>query len=154
MHFATRLIHLHTILSSTIHTIIIHFMMAEPLEKLMQRLDEKLDEFRKELREGQEKVAATAARRARQEPRYVFKKKAHEEQSKVNEIVDEAMREAKVELQSGGSSATLPSANNIKSALESLKKGRSVIAERQKLIKIADRSELGWAVVNDEVLGR
>ena len=83
-----------------------------------------------------EKVAATAARRARQEPRYVSKKKAHEEQSKANEIVDEAMREAEVELQSGGSSATLPSANNIKSVLESLKKGRSVIAERQKLIKL------------------
>ena len=44
-----------------------------------------------------EKVAATAARRARQEPRYVSKKKAHEEQSKANEIVDEAMREAEVE---------------------------------------------------------
>ena len=33
--------------------------------------------------------------------------------------------------------------------LESLKKGREAIAERQKLIKIADRSELGWAVVNE-----
>ena len=59
------------------------------------------------------------------------------------------MREAEVELQSEGSSATIPSASNIKSALESLKKGRAVIAERQKLIKIADRSELGWAVVNE-----
>ena len=88
-------------------------------------------------------------RRARQEPRYAFKKKSHEEQSKVNESVDNAMREAEVELQSGGSSATLPSASNIKSVLEYLKKGRAVIAERQKLIKIADRSELGWAVVNE-----
>ena len=49
-------------------------MMTEAIEKMMQRLDEKLDEFRKELKEGQDKVAATAARRARQEPRYVFKK--------------------------------------------------------------------------------
>ena len=30
-----------------------------------------------------------------------------------------------------------------------LKEGRALIAERQKLIKIADRSELGWAVVNE-----
>ena len=103
----------------------------------------------KELKEGQDMVAATVARRARQEPRYVFKKKSHEEQSKVNENVDDAMREAEVELQSEGSSATIPSASNIKSALESLKKGRAVIAERQKLIKIADRSELGWAVMNE-----
>ena len=66
-------------------------MMTEAIEKMMQRLDEKLDEFRKELKEGQDKVAATAARRARQEPRYVFKKKSHEEQSKVNENVDDAI---------------------------------------------------------------
>ena len=78
-------------------------MMSEAIEKMMQKLDEKLEEFRKELREGQDKVAATAARRARQEPRYVFKKKSHEEQSKVNENVDDALREAEVELQSGGS---------------------------------------------------
>ena len=108
--------------------------MSEAIEKMMKKLDEKLEEFRKELREGQDKVAATAARRARQEPRFVFKKKAHEEQSKINETVDDAMREAEVELQSGGSSASTPSASNIKSALESLKKGREAIAERQKLI--------------------
>ena len=59
------------------------------------------------------------------------------------------MREAEVELQSGGSSASTPSASNIKSALESLKKGKEAIAERQNLIKIADQSELGWAVVNE-----
>ena len=145
MHFATLLIYLQIHLYDCYFI----FMMTEAIEKMMQRLDEKLDEFRKELKEGQDKVAATAARRARQEPRYVFKKKSHEEQSKVNENVDDAMREAEVELQSEGSSATIPSASNIKSALESLKKGRAVIAERQKLIKIADRSELGWAVVNE-----
>ena len=49
---------------------------------------------------------------------------------------------------SGGSSDGTPS-TNIKAALESLKEGRALIAERQKLIKIADRSELGWAVVNE-----
>ena len=123
------------------------FTMSEVIEKMMKKLDEKLEEFRKELREGQDKEAATAARRARQEPRFVFKKKSHEK-SKINEIVDDAMREAEVELPSGGSSASTPSASNIKTALESLKKGREVIAERQKLIKIADWSELGWAVVN------
>ena len=48
--------------------------MTEAIEKMMQRLDEKLDEFRKELKEGPG-VAATAARRALGlEPRHVFKK--------------------------------------------------------------------------------
>ena len=114
----------------------------------MKKLDEKFDQFRKEFRDEQEKVATSAARKARQEPRYKFKKKAHEEQSQVNEKVDEAIKEAESELQTGGSSSA-PSAGNIKAALESLKQGRLLLAERQKLIKIADRSELGWAVVSE-----
>ena len=89
-----------------------------------------------------------AARRARQEPKYVFKKKSHEEQSKINDKIDETMREAEAELQPGGSGA-VPSAENIKAALDALKQGRAMVAERQKLIKIADRSELGWAVVHE-----
>ena len=115
---------------------------------IMKRLDERLDTFKKELLDGQDKVATAAARRARQEPKYIFKKKSHEEQSKINDKIDETMREAEAELQPGGSGA-VPSAENIKAALDALKQGRAMVAERQKLIKIADRSELGWAVVHE-----
>ena len=122
--------------------------MSEELEKIMKQLDDRLDTFKKELLDGQDREAAAAARKARQEPKYVFKKKSHEEQSKINDKIDETMREAETELQPGGSSA-VPSAENIKAALDALKQGRAMVAERQKLIKIADRSELGWAVVQE-----
>ena len=46
----------------------------------------------------------------------------------MNEKVDEAIKEAESELQTGGSSST-PSAGNIKAALESLKQGRLLLAE-------------------------
>ena len=112
-------------------------------DRLMEKLDFKFEEFRQELREGQDKVAAAAARKVRQEPKFVFKRKSHEEQSRVNEKVEETILEAETRIQESGSSGT-----NIDAALDALKEGRRIIAERQKLIKIADRSELGWAVVS------
>ena len=63
----------------------------------MEKLDSKLEEFK----EGQEKVASAAVRKARQEPCFTFRKKSHEEQSKLNEKVDEAMREPEAELMFG-----------------------------------------------------
>ena len=53
MHFATLLIYLQIHLYDFIEYYFI-FMMTEAIEKMMQRLDEKLDEFRKELKEGQD----------------------------------------------------------------------------------------------------
>ena len=91
-------------------------------DRLLARLDSKLEEFKTEFKEGQEKVAAAAARKARQEPRYTFKKKAHEEQSKVNDRVDETMQQAEADLQPGSSGGT----PNIDAALESLKQGRKM----------------------------
>ena len=41
-------------------------------DRLLARLDSKLEEFKTEFKEGQEKVAAAAARKARQEPRYIL----------------------------------------------------------------------------------
>ena len=88
-------------------------------------------------------MATAAVRRARQEPKYVFKKKSHEEQSKINDKIDETMCETEAELQPGGSSA-VPSAENIKAALNALKQGRAMVAERQKLKKLpTDRSCAG-----------
>ena len=40
----------------------------------MKKLDEKFDQFRKEFRDEQEKVATSAARKVRQELLYIFKK--------------------------------------------------------------------------------
>ena len=41
-------------------------------------------------------------------------------------------------------SSTSPAFDRV---LKALDRGRELIAERQKLIRIADRSELGWSVV-------
>ena len=62
------------------------------------RMEEKLGEFRTEVRQGQEEAAAKALKRARYEKPYAFKRKGNEEQAEFNAKVDETAAEAEAEL--------------------------------------------------------
>ena len=57
------------------------------------------------------------------------------------------MAEAETELTAASSNTTLSSTTAIARARECLQKGWQLLAERQKLIRIADWSEHGWGVV-------
>ena len=59
--------------------------------------------------------------------------------------MDEAVAEAEHQIEEAGPSTVLA----LERAKEALKKGRKFISERQKLIKISDRSEHGWGVVQE-----
>ena len=107
------------------------------------RMEAKFAEFRSEVRQGQEDAAARALKRACHEKPYSFKRKGNEEQASFNSKVDESITEAKSELAEAGPSST-PS---FQRALQALQKGRELIAKRQKLIKIAHRSDHCWSVV-------
>ena len=101
--------------------------------------DSKLAEFWAEVQEGQEQTAATALKHVQRDKPYNFKHKGNEEQAAVNTRLDEALAEVQAELDEFTSA--------LGHAQESITRGRKAIAERQKLIKIPDCSELGWAVV-------
>ena len=109
------------------------------------RIEERFAEFRAEIRLGQEDAAAKALKRARYEKPYEYKRKGNQEQAAFNAKVDEAVAEAELHIEEAGPS-TAPA---LERAKEALKKGRQFLAERQKLIKVADRSEHGWGVVQD-----
>ena len=113
------------------------------------RLDDKLAEFKVEIAESQERAATSAARKVQaNKESYVFKKKSHEEQHKANVNIDEALHEAEIGLEAAISSD--PAATSaVNRAKDALLRGRKLLADRQKLIKIADRSDLGWAVVSE-----
>ena len=119
--------------------------IMEAIQASQEKLDTKLAEFKAEIRESQEKAATSAVRKVR-EP-LTFRKKGHQEQHKFNEKIDEAIERAQAELEAVPSSSSTSTA--FERAKEALEQGRKLIAERQKLIKIADRSELGWAVVDE-----
>ena len=118
--------------------------IMDAIKETQAKLDDKLAEFKSEIRESQEKAATSAVRKAREPP--TFRKKAHQEQHKFNEKIDEAMERAETELDAMPSSSSTAALDRAK---EALAEGRKQLAERQKLIKIADRSDLGWAVVEE-----
>ena len=108
-------------------------------------MEERFAEFRAEIRLGQEDAAAKALKRARYEKPYEYKRKSNQDQAAFNAKVDEAVAEAEHQIEEAGPS-TAPA---LERAKEALKKGRKIISDRQKLIKIADRSEHGWGVVQE-----
>ena len=111
----------------------------EAIQTSQNRIDQKFIDFRSEVQRSQEDAAAKALKRVRHEKPYAWRKKGHEEQYSFNSRVKEAIGE---ELASSGLTD-----NSLEKAAKALEKGRELLGECQKLIKIADRSELGWGVV-------
>ena len=94
-----------------------------------------------DMKEAQEEAATKAANRVRRDKPYEYKKKAHKEQASFNEKVQEAVGEARDALETATDS---PAVQRAKTALQH---GSALMAERKKIIKIADRSANGWSVV-------
>ena len=99
------------------------------------------------VRRGQEEAAERSERRARKES-YTFKRKGNELQFQFNDRVADKVAAAavaigKAEPASGSSKALLDRAE------KELKEGMNLLIHRQKVIKLADRSEAGWTVVEE-----
>ena len=105
-----------------------------------QRPDRKLAEFKADIRQAQDDAAAKAVNRVRHEKPYTYRKKVHEEQARFNSKVVESIQEAQDTL------VNIEESPALQHAQEALEKGAKILAERQKLIKIANRSENGWGV--------
>ena len=73
----------------------------------------------------------------------IFKRKSNEKQFHFNEQVLE-----KVSIAADSVAATPPA---VERAKEALKEGEGLITARQKVIRIADRSEFGWATVEESM---
>ena len=78
---------------------------------------------------------------------YQSQKKGNKTQSLFNATVDEHVDAARKELAKLIPGSTEEKQVTIKKAVLELNKGSKAIATRQKHIRIADRSELGWNVV-------
>ena len=114
--------------------------MLQEIRESQKKLDEKFAQFRDEVKRGQEDAAEKALKRVRREKPHVYKRKGNEEQASFNEKVEETIVAAQVELE-GASSGVVGKAK------KNLEQGLALLSERQKLIKLADRSEHGWGVV-------
>ncbi len=115
-------------------------------------LDGKLERLKTDLLKEQELSNKQVAKRARLEKPQVFKSKGNEEQHRFLEKALHQLDDAQVELERAvaklpaGSSS---SSESVKRAMEFVKTSKCTLQKRQKLIRMADRSELGWMVVSE-----
>ena len=110
-------------------------------------MDDKFAKFQAEVRQGQEDAAAKALKRARYDRPYAFKQKGNEAQVAFNAKVDQAWAQAEDDIADiAPTPATTPA---IQRLLETVGIDSSLIEERQKLIRLADRSEHGWGMVEE-----
>ena len=111
------------------------------LSSALAAMENKVLNLKCELAEEQEAAHERLAKRMKLDRAPMFKKKAHEKQYYFNGTVKDKMQEAHTAL-----SQLTPALEKAKSALH---EGEKLIEERQKQIRIADRSEYGWATVEE-----
>ena len=109
------------------------------INKVETNVDAKLSQMKRELMEERESADDRLVKKMRLEKRPVFKKISHEKQFDFNEQLRDKVESAVAALE-------LPSPA-VEKARTLLKGGEKLIDARQKNIKIADRSEHGWATV-------
>lgn len=113
--------------------------MASGSSQIYPLIDTRFDNFKKQYSEVNSSSVEAAVKRARRD-RYVFKSKGNEKQFEHAESVLEKVEGAKDAL----------SVNAIsKAKITAIEKGIALVSKRMKLIKIADKSQYSWAIVQD-----
>ena len=107
-------------------------------------IQDQMSSFKRELAKDRAEATDEIVKKMKLEKKVTFKKKTHEKQHDFNEEVCHKISVAQRSLDS----ATTP---DVEKAMEALKEGEKLISARQKLIKVADRSEFGWATVKEYV---
>ena len=138
-----------SILGSTHSTLIL-----EELITAMEDSRKAIKDMQAELRRNKDEVADSVARRVKRSLPLEFRMKGNEKQYKFNERLVEKLEEAATELQSVGDVPDGAEGVNVprgvlEKAKESIKQGTVLVQERQKCMRMADRSEYGWHVVQE-----
>ena len=124
--------------------------LMREIRQSRREVDEKLStsiaKLKSEVNSAQQKTLQDLAKKI-ENSSYQFKRKGNEHQYNFNCSIEEAMCSTKEEL--GKLKPTAPEEKAaLKRAEEKLQEGTKALTERQKHIKVADRSEFGWATVN------
>ena len=134
--------------------------MDEKLDELLKSIDDlkstqrqnqqdtttKLDCLEQDIATGQEETLQLVAKKMKREPDVQFCRKGNEKQFTFNEAVNDSIQSAAAMLEKVKPTTAQETAA-LKSAKEQLQLGTKAIVERQKLIRLADRSEYGWQLV-------
>lgn len=113
--------------------------LLSAIQKVEANVDAKLSHMKRELMDERESADERLVKKIRMDSKPSFRKKSHEKQYVFNEQVRDKLDSAAAAL-----GQTPPA---VEKARDILKEGEKLIDVRQKNIKIADRSEHGWATV-------
>ena len=117
----------------------------QELTQSQRDLSTRFDQLQKEVVAGQEETAQLVAKKMKRTPDYQFRRKGNEQQFRFNDVVSDSIQSASGFLEKV--KPTSPQETTLlKNAKEQLVEGTKAIEERQKLIRIADRSDYGWPV--------
>lgn len=108
-------------------------------------IDQKLQQFESNVSAGQEEAIQRVVKKLHCDRRYEFRKKGHEKQYQFNDELADCLASTSKLLSS--ITPAPDQANTLKKAQDELGSGMAAIASRQKQIRIADRHDLGWSVV-------
>ena len=112
-----------------------------------EQMEAKFAKLRDDMSSSQEQATQEVVKTFKQQNEYSFKKKGNQIQFQFNSALEASLQVAKkelakLELTEGQGNAAL------KRASESLEEGITAISDRQKKIKLADRSDYGWEMVS------
>ena len=115
--------------------------VIDQLMGAMKGIEDQMRSMKRELSDEREAADDRLVKKMRLDKGIHFKRKANEKQHNFNEEVKDKIESATKSLDA------VPPA--IEKAKEALKEGEQLLTTRQKLIRIADRSEYGWSTVTE-----
>ena len=128
--------------------------MTEAVADLLKRLTDAHEATQRQLTQLQQQVTSAqvastklVVQKIEEERGYTFRKKGHEKQWRFNKAVYSHIDNALDELEKLPPATDDKTAKIVENVREELTQGREEIANRQKKIKMADRSEYSWGMV-------
>ncbi|XP_053400643.1 uncharacterized protein LOC128557357 [Mercenaria mercenaria] len=118
------------------------------LSRLETMINSKFEAFEKRISDNQKELSQSQISVIQENlhDNYVFKKKGHEQQYKVNSQVIDKLRRAEGFVKEASRDSSNEAADN---AISKITEGIDILQHRQKCIKLADSSEHGWKVVHE-----
>ncbi|CAG2189976.1 unnamed protein product [Mytilus edulis] len=123
-------------------------LQQDILNRISTIMDSRLSSFQSNIRQSQQDISQSQMYKIEQTvtDNYSFKRKGNENQFKHESRVLSKLKEADVNLEGPDLSV-----DSVQTAKAKIVEGIELVKERQKLIKMADFSELGWKVVSEYV---
>ena len=118
------------------------------LRKTRDDMQPKFNTLQEEITARQDNATERVVKKLKVDQGYTFKKEGHEHQFRFNVEIEERIVKAQTEAAKIKLART-KEARALETLQQELKEGIQLIALQQKHIKVADRSEFGWATVEE-----